>query len=207
MRRGRWLIFNQNKSEATIRSVSPISYVTISVSPRVGDRDAIMKGFIILSITLIISGLSIWGNLSHMVQEFVVGSQQIHEHHDSEVTKELLHYLYNAMILCLLITFSWFLFRDSSLKVMKLVQSFIIVALISQSWNLVVNDSLGLERYLYIMIGCISCPDRLDSDTYLGPLHFVHDLIIFLSLIIGYIVYLYQASPYARYKKTHRFLR
>ena len=90
---------------------------------------------------------------------------------------------------------------------MKLVQSFIIVALISQSWNLVVNDSVGLERYLYILIGCISCPDRFDSDTYLGPLHFVYDLIVFLSLIIGYVVYFYQASPYARYKETPRFLR
>lgn len=142
-----------------------------------------------------------------MVQEFIVGSQLIHDHHASEVVKELIHYLCNAMILCLLVIFTWFLFRDSSLKEMKLVQSFIIVALISQSWNLVVNDSVGLERYLYILIGCISCPDRFDSDTYLGPLHFVYDLIVFLSLIIGYVVYFYQASPYARYKETPRFLR
>ena len=142
-----------------------------------------------------------------MIQEFMVGFQLTHDHHDSEVSKELLHYLYNAMILGLLITFAWFLFKNSFFKDVKLIQPFIVAALISQSWNLVVNDSIGLQRYLYIIIGCISCPDRLDSDTYLGPLHFVHDLIIFLSLIIGYIVYLYQASPYARYKKTHRFLR
>ena len=201
------MIFDQNKSAATVRSVSSLSNIPISVSHRVGNRDAITKWFIILSITLIISGLSIWGNLAHMIQEFIVGPQLIHDHHASEVAKELIHYLCNAMILGLLIIFTWFLFRDSFLKEMKLVQSFIILALISQSWNLVVNDSVGLERYLYVVIGCISCPDRLDSDTYLGPSHFVCDLIVFLSLIIGYVVYFYQSSPHARHKETSKSLR
>lgn len=141
-----------------------------------------------------------------MIQEFIIGSQLTHDHHDSEVAKELIHYLCNAIILGLLIIFTWFLFRDSFLKEMRLVQSFIIVALISQSWNLIVNDSVGIEQYLYVVIGCISCPDRLDSDTYLGPLHFVCDLIVFLSLIIGYIVYFYQSSPYTRYKEISKSL-
>jgi hypothetical protein len=128
-----------------IRSVSSLSNIPISVSPREGNKDVITKGFIILSITLIIIGLSIWGNLAHMIQDFIVGSQLTHDHHDSEVAKELIHYLCNAMILGLLIIFTRFLFRDSFLKEMRLVQSFIIVALISQSWNLTVNDSVGME--------------------------------------------------------------
>jgi hypothetical protein len=169
------LIFNQSKSEATIRSISPISYVTISVSPRVGNRDAITKGFIILSITLIISGLSLWGNLTHMIQEFMVGFQLTHDHHDSEVSKELLHYLYNAMILGLLITFAWFLFRNSFFKDVKLIQPFIVAALISQSWNFIIADSAEMEQYLHVMTGCISCLDRLDSDAYLSPKHFIYE--------------------------------
>ena len=78
--------------------------------------------------------------LTHMIQEFIVGSQLTHDRHDSEVAKELIHYLCNAMTLGLLILFTWFLFRDSFFKEMRFVQSFIIVALISQSWNLIVND-------------------------------------------------------------------
>ena len=199
--------FNQNNSGAPIRSVSSLSNIPISISPRVGNKGAIEKGFIILSITLIISGLSIWGNLAHMIQEFIAGSQLTHDHHDFEVAKELFHYLCNAMILGLLIIFIWFLFRDSFLKEMKLVQSFIIVALICQSWNLIVNDSVGLEQYLYVVIGCISCPDRLDSDIYLSQSHFVCDIIVFLSLMIGYVIYYYQSSPYTRYKGTSKSLR
>jgi hypothetical protein len=207
LRRERRLSFNQDKSRATIRSVFSLSNIPILVSPRIGNKDTITKGFIILSIILITSGLSIWGNLAHMIQEFIVGSQLTHDRHDSEVAKELIHYLCNAMTLGLLILFTWFLFRDSFFKEMRFVQSFIIVALISQSWNLIVNDSAGMERYLYVVIGCISCPDMLDSNTYLSPLHFVCDLIVLLSSIIGYIVYFYQASPYARYKETSKSLR
>ena len=194
--------FNQNKPGATIRSLSSLSNIPVSVHSKVGNKDTITKGFIILSITLIISGLSIWGNLAHTIQEFTVGSQLTHDHHDSDVAKELLHYLYNAIILGLLITFTWFLFRNSFFKDMKLVQSFIVVALISQSWNFIVADSAGIEQYLSVVIGCISCLDRLDSDTYLSPLHFIYDLIVFLSLIVGYIVYFYQSSPYVRYKEN-----
>jgi hypothetical protein len=174
--------------------------MTLSIKSRYDEKKLVMKGFIILSITLIISGLSIWGNLAHTIQEFMVGSQLTHDHHDSEIAKELFHYLYNAMILGLLITLTWFLFRNSFFKDMKLVQSFIVVALISQSWNFIVADSAGMEQYLYVVIGCISCLDKLDSDTYLSPSHFIYDLIVFLSLIVGYIVYFYQSSPFARYK-------
>ena len=106
------------------------------------------------------------------------------------------------MILGLLIAFTWFLFSNSFFKEMRLVQSLIVVALIIQSWNLIVNDPAGMEQYLYVVIGCISCPDRLDSDTYLSPLHFIYDLIVFLSLIVGYIAYFHQSSPYVRYKET-----
>jgi hypothetical protein len=175
--------FNQNKSGATIRSVSPLSNIPLSVHSRVGNKDAIMKGFIILSIALIISGLSIWGNLTHTIQEFMIGYQLTHEHHDSEVVKVLLHYLCNAIILGLLIAFTWFLFRNSFFKEMRLAQSLIVVALIIQSWNFIVTDSAGMG-----------------SDIYLSPLHFTYDLIVFLSLIIGYAVYFYQSSPYVRYK-------
>jgi hypothetical protein len=174
--------------------------MTLSIKSRYDEKKLVMKGFIILSITLIISGLSIWGNLAHTIQEFMVGSQLTHDHHDSEIAKELFHYLYNAMILGLLITLTWFLFRNSFFKDMKLVQSFIVVALISQSWNFIVADSAGMEQYLYVVIGCISCLDKLDSDTYLSPSHFIYDLIVFLSLIVGYIVYFYQSSPFVRYK-------
>lgn len=174
--------------------------MTLSIKSQYDEKKLVMKGFIILSITLIISGLSIWGNLAHTIQEFMVGSQLTHDHHDSEVVKVLLHYLCNAMILGLLIAFTWFLFRNSFFKEMRLVQSLIVVALIIQSWNFIVTYSAGIEQYLYVVIGCISCPDRLDSDTYLSPLHFIYDLIVFLSLIIGYVVYFYQSSPHVRYK-------
>jgi hypothetical protein len=161
-----------------------------------------MKGFIILSITLIISGLSIWGNLADTIQEFMVESQSTNDHHDSEITKELFHYLCNVMILGLLITFTWFLFRNSFFKDMRSFQSIIVVALIIQSWNFIVVNSAGMDQYLYVVTGCISCLDRLNSDTHLSPLHFVYDVIVFLSLIVGYMVYFYQSSPYVRYKET-----
>jgi hypothetical protein len=105
-------------------------------------------------------------------------------------------------ILGLLIAFTWFLFRNSFFKDMRLVQSFIVVALISQSWNFIVADSAGMEQYLYVVTGCISCLDKLDSDTYLSPSYFIYDLIVFLSLIVGYIAYFHQSSPYVRYKET-----
>jgi hypothetical protein len=176
--------------------------MTLSIKSRCDEKKLVMKGFIILSITLIISGLSIWGNLAHTIQEFMVGSQLTRDHHDSEVAKELFHYLYNVMILGLLITLTWFLFRNSFFKDMRLVKSFIVVALISQSWNFIVADSAGMEQYLSVVIGCISCLDSLDSDIYSSPSHFIYDFIGFLSLIVGYIVYFYQSSPYVRYKET-----
>jgi hypothetical protein len=176
--------------------------MTLSIKSRYDEKKLVMKGFIILSITLIISGLSIWGNLAHTIQEFMVGPQLTQDHHDSEIAKGLFHYLYNVMILGLLITFTWFLFKNSFFRDMKLVQSLIVVALIIQSWNFIVVDSAGIEQYLYVVIGCISCLDRLDSDTYLSPFPFIYDLIVFLSLIVGYIVYFYQSSPYVRYKEN-----
>lgn len=130
-----------------------------------------------------------------MIQEFILDSQLIHDHHDSEVDKELIHYLYYTMILGLLIIFTWFLFRESFLKEMRLVQSFMIVALINQSWDLIVNDPVEMEQYLYAVTGCVSCLDRFDPDIYLGQLHLVCDLTVFLSLLIGYVIYLYQSSP------------
>jgi hypothetical protein len=201
------LSFKQNKSRAPIRPVSSLSNIPASVHPKVRNKDAITKGFIILSITLVISGLSIWGNLADTIQEFMVGSQLTHDHHDSEITKELFHYLYNVLILGLLITFTWFLFRNPFFKDMRLVQSLIVVALIIQSWNFIVVDSAEIEQYLYVVTGCISCLDRLNSDTHLSPLHFIYDLIVFLSLIVGYMVYFYQSSPYARYKEISTSLR
>jgi hypothetical protein len=115
--------------------------MTLSIKSRYDEKKLVMKGFIILSITLIMSGLSIWGNLAHTIQEFMVGSQLTQDHHDSEIAKGLFHYLHNVMILGLLITFTWFLFRNSFFKVMRLVQSLIVVALIIQSWNFIVVDS------------------------------------------------------------------
>ena len=176
--------------------------MTLPIKSPYDEKKLVMKGFIILSITLIISGLSIWGNLAHTIEEFMVGSQLTHDHHDSEVAKGLFHYLYNVMILGLLITLTWFLFRNSFFKDLRLAQSLIVIALISQSWNFIVADSAGMEQYLYVVTGCISCLDKLDSDTYLSPLHFIYDLIVFLSLIVGYIVYFYQSSPYVRHKET-----
>ena len=176
--------------------------MTLSIKSRYDEKKLVMKGFIILAITLIMSGLSIWGNLAHMVQEIMVGSQLTHDHHDSEVVKVLLHYLYNTMILGLLIAFTWFLFRNSFFKDMRLIRSLIVVALIIQSWNFIVADSAEMELYLHVVTGCISCLDRLESDTYLSPLHFIYDLIVFLSLIVGYIVYFYQSSPHVRYEET-----
>jgi hypothetical protein len=201
------LSFKQNKSRATIRPVSSISNIPLSVHPRIGNKAAIPKGFIILSITLIISGLSIWGNLAHMIQEFMVGSQLTDDHHDSDIVKELFHYLYNVIILGLLITFTWFLFRNSFFKDMRLVQSLIFVALIIQSWNFIVVDSSGMVQYLYVVAGCTSCLDSLDTDTYLSPLHFIYDLIVFLSLIVVYLVYFYQSSPLVRYREASKSLR
>ena len=67
--------------------------MTLSIKSPYDEKKLVMKGFIILSITLIISGLSIWGNLAHTIQEFMVGSQLTHNHHDSEVAKGLFHYL------------------------------------------------------------------------------------------------------------------
>ncbi len=199
--------FKQNKSRATIRPVSSISNIPLSVHPRVGNKDAITKGFIILSITLLISGLSIWGNLAHTIQEFMIGSQLTDDHHDSEIVKELFHYLYNVIILGLLITFTWFLFRNSFFKDMRLVQSLIVVALIIQSWNFIVADSSGMVQYLYVVAGCTSCLDSLDTDTYLSSLHFIYDLIVFLSLIVVYLVYFYQSSPFVRYREASKSLR
>jgi hypothetical protein len=187
-------------SGAMIRSKNAISNIAVSVHPRVGNNDAISKGLILLSITLIISGLSIWGNLAHTIQESMVGSQLTHDLHDSEIAKEQFHYLCNVVILGLLITFTWFLFRNSFLKDMRLVQSLIVVALIIQSWSFIVANSAGMEQYLYVATGCISCLDRLDSNTYLSPFHFIYDFIVFLTLIVVYIVYFYQSSPYVIYK-------
>jgi hypothetical protein len=201
------LSFKQNKSGATIRAVSSISNIPLSVHPRVGKKAAITKGFIILSITLIISGLSIWGNLAHTIQEFMVGSQLTDDHHDSDIVKELFHYLYNVIILGLLITFTWFLFRNSFFKDMRLVQSLIVVALTIQSWNFIVADSSGMVQYLYVVAGCTSCLDSLDIDTYLSPLHFIYDLTVFLSLIVVYLVYFYQSSPLVRYREASKSLR
>ena len=199
--------FKQNKSRATIRPVSSISNIPLSVHLRVGNKAAITKGFIILSITLIISGLSIWGNLAHMIQEFMIGTQLTDDHHDSEIVKELFHYLCNVIILGLLITFTWFLFRNSFFKEMRLVQSLIVVALIIQSWNFIVADSSGMDQYLYVVAGCTSCLDSLDTDTYLSPLHFIYDLIVFLSLIVVYLVYFCQSSPFVRYREASKSLR
>jgi hypothetical protein len=201
------LSFKQNKSRATIRPVSSISNIPLSVHPRVENKAAIAKGFIILSIILIISGLSIWGNLAHTIQEFMAGSQLTDDHHDSEIVKELFHYLYNVIILGLLITFTWFLFKNSFFKSMRLLQSLIVVALIIQSWNFIVADSSGMVQYLYVVAGCTSCLDSLDTDTYLSPLHFICDLIVFLSLIVVYIVYFYQSSPFVRYREASKSLR
>jgi hypothetical protein len=106
------------------------------------------------------------------------------------------------MILGLLITFAWFLFRNSFFKDVKLIQPFIVAALISQSWNFIIADSAEMEQYLHVMTGCISCLDWLYSDAYLNPIHFIYDLIVFLSLIVGYLVYFYQSSPYVRDKET-----
>ena len=199
--------FKQNKPGATIRTVSSISNIPLSVHPRVGNKAAITKGFIILSITLIISGLSIWGNLAHTIQEVMIGSQLTDDHHDSEIVKELFHYLYNVIILGLLITFTWFLFRNSFFKDMRLVQSLIVVALIIQSWNFIVADSSGMVQYFYVVAGCTSCLDSLDIDTYLNPLHFIYDLTVFLSLIVVYLVYFYQSSPLVRYREASKSLR
>jgi len=201
------LSFKQNKPGATIRTVSSISNIPLSVHPRAGNKAAITKGFIILSITLIISGLSIWGNLAHTIQEFMVGSQLTQDHHDSDIVKELFHYLYNVIILGLLITFTWFLFRNSFFRDMRLVQSLIVVALIIQSWNFIVADSSGMVQYLYVVAGCTSCLDSLDTDTYLSPLHFIYDLTVFLSLIVVYLVYFYQSSPLVRYREASKSLR
>ena len=199
--------FKQNKSGETIRPVSSISNIPLSVHPRVGNKATITKGFIILSITLIISGLSIWGNLAHTIQEFMVGSQLTDDHHDSESVKELFHYLYNVIILGLLITFTWFLFRNSFFRDMRLVQSLIVVALIIQSWNFIVVDSSGMVQYLYVVAGCTSCLDSLDTDAYLSPFHFIYDLTVFLSMIVVYLVYFYQSSPLVRYREASKSLR
>jgi hypothetical protein len=183
--------------------MSLLPNISISASSTVENKEIIAKGFIILSITLVISGLSVWGSLAQVIPNDVIESQLTHEHHNLEISVPI-HYLYDTIILGLLVIFTWFLFRNSFLKEMKLVLIFIVVALISQSWDLIVNDPVGIEHYFNHANSCESCPDRLENNTYLDQSNLVIDLVVFQSLIIGYIIYFCQSSPHKRYNARSR---
>jgi hypothetical protein len=192
-RRGNLNELTSPYSPASIRwSISPLW-----ASSKVKNKNIIVKGFVVLAIAVAIGAFHISEDMAQVIQKFIPDLESPHDHHHgSEVNIEPFHFAYNVIYLGLVV-YIWLIFRDLYLKEMRLVKSLIILVLIGQSWYFIENY-MKLDQYF--MVGCISCPGILTSDTNLVLLHLAYNFIVYVPLVAAYVVYHYQTTPYRRVK-------